>query len=147
MTTQQNSGEAPLDPALDAALDAALARALLPPELPPDFRARLGAAITREAAVEAVSPQARARLEREQLERLRELEAGYLRLRRRTLGTLIGGAFAAGAAIALALPWLHATFGARTPLVLAAAGGIVGLSIGISAWFGRFGPPQMLERF
>ena len=45
-----------------------------------------------------------------------------MRLRRRTLGTLIGGAFAAGAAVAVALPWLQSTFGPNAMLVLAAAG-------------------------
>jgi hypothetical protein len=131
------------DAAFDRALDAALARALPPPQLPADFRARLSAAIAREAAAEVPHAQQRARLEREQLARLAEFEAGYLRLRRRTLGTLIGGAFAAGAAVAVAMPWLKATFGPNALLVLAAVGAVVGIAIGVSAWVGRAGLPQM----
>ena len=131
------------DAAFDRALDAALARALPPPELPADFRARLTAAIAREAAGEVPHVQQRARLEREQLERLQEFEAGYLRLRRRTLGTLIGGAFAAGAAVTVAMPWLKSTFGPNALLVLAAVGAVVGIAIGVSAWVGRAGLPQM----
>jgi hypothetical protein len=136
-----------LDPALDTALDSALARALPPPQLPADFRARLTAAIAQEAAIEAGSPPLRALLAREERERLREFEAGYLRLRRRTLGTLIGGAFAAGTVVALALPWLRATFGSHTPLILAAAGGLIGLAIGINAWLDHSGAPRLLPRF
>jgi hypothetical protein len=39
----------------DEMLDAALARALSPPELPVDFRARLSAAIAREAELGAAA--------------------------------------------------------------------------------------------
>jgi hypothetical protein len=121
----------------ERALDAALARALAPPELPLDFRAQLTAAIARDSDREALSPQLRVRLEREQRERLLEFEAGYLRLRRRTLGTLIGGAFAAGAAVAVAMPWARATFGPNAMLVLASIGAAVGLAIGLSSWLSR----------
>lgn len=123
--------------ARERALDAALAIALGRPELPVDFRARLTAAIARESDREALSPQARVRLEREQRERLLEFEAGYLRLRRRTLGTLIGGAFAAGAAVAVAMPWARANFGPNAMLVLASIGAAVGLAIGLSSWLSR----------
>jgi hypothetical protein len=119
------------------ALDAALAHALTPPELPVDFRALLTAAIARESDREAHSPQLRARLEREQRDRLLEFEAGYLRLRRRTLGTLIGGAFAAGAAVAVAMPWAQEHFGPNAMLVLASIGTAVGLAIGLSSWLSR----------
>jgi hypothetical protein len=121
----------------DQALDAALARALLPPELPLDFRARLTAAIAREADSEALSPERRARLQREERQRLIEFEAGVVRLRRRTLGTLIGGAFAAGAAVAVAMPWARATFGPNAMLVLASIGAAVGVAIGLSSWLSR----------
>ena len=123
----------------ERALDAALARALAPPELPVDFRARLTAAIACEADREALSPQIRVRLEREQRQRLLEFEAGVVRLRRRTLGTLIGGAFAAGAAVAIAMPWARATFGPNAMLVLASIGTAVGVAIGLSAWRSRAG--------
>lgn len=121
----------------ERALDAALAIALAPPELPADFRARLSAAIARESDREALSPQMRARLEREQSERLLEFEAGFVRLRRRTLGTLIGAAFAAGAAVAIATPWARATFGSNAMLVLASIGAAVGVAIGLSSWLSR----------
>ena len=121
----------------EQALDAALAIALGPPELPADFRARLNAAIARESDREALSPQLRARLEREQRQRLLEFEAGFVRLRRRTLGTLIGGAFAAGAAVAIAMPWARATFGPNAMLVLASIGAAVGVAIGLSSWLSR----------
>jgi hypothetical protein len=119
------------------ALDAALARALPPPELPAGFHARLTAAIARESDREALSPQQRARLEREQRQRLAEFEAGFVRLRHRTLSTLIGGAFAAGAAVAIAMPWARATFGPNAMLVLASIGTAVGLAIGLYSWRSR----------
>jgi hypothetical protein len=122
---------------LEEMVDAALARALAPPELPPDFRARLTAAIAREADGEALSPERRARLQREEHQRLLEFEAGVVRLRRRTLGTLIGGAFAAGAAVAVAMPWARAHFGPNAMLVLASIGAAVGLAIALSSWLSR----------
>lgn len=131
----------------DEMLDAALARALPPPELPADFRARLSAAIARETELGAANLAARPRLEREQRQRLAELEAGYLRLRRRTLGTLIGGAFAAGAAVAVAMPWLTATFGGNAMLVLSVLGAAIGLTIGTASWIARLGVPQWLQKF
>jgi len=150
MSPQMNDGDPAVNAApaaaLDAALDSALTRVLPSPELPADFRAGVLAAIARDAQSEALNPATRARLEREQREHLREFEAGYLQLRRRTLGTLIGGAFAAGTVVALALPWLRATVGPHTPLVLASAGAAIGLAIGISTWLGRSGLPP-LQRF
>jgi hypothetical protein len=133
--------------ALDSALDRALARALPPPGLPADFRGQLSAAIAREAALEALGPGLRSRLEREQRERLAEFEAGYTRLRRRTLATLIGGAFAAGAAAAVALPWLKLMFGPNAVLALAILGTVAGLAIGASSWIARSGLPQALQKF
>ena len=75
-----------------------------------------------------------------------ELDADYLRLRRRTLGTLIGGAFAAGAAVAVAFPWLQASFGPNATYVLAGLGAVVGLGIGTASWIGRLRLPNLLER-
>jgi|ERR1700683_2521538 len=124
------------------ALDAALERALAPPALPSQFRARLQSALAREG--DANLSGARARLEREQRERLAELEAGYLRLRRRTLGNLVGGAFAAGVAVALALPWVRESFGDDAPLALSGVGTVVGLAIGIAFWARRHRPFDIL---
>jgi hypothetical protein len=122
---------------MERALDAALGRALPPPEVPADFRARLVAAISR--VDEETLADARRRLQLEEAARLAELEAGYLRLRRRTLGTLIGAAFAAGAVLTLALPWLREHLGPATPLVLSGLGGVIGVGIGLRAWLERSG--------
>lgn len=122
------------------ALDAALAAVLEPPALPAGFRTRLATALA-EADRAGDSRAARAAsLERELRERLAQLDAGYVRLRRRTLGALVGGAFAVGAVMALAMPSLEAAFGARTPLALAGAGTLVGFGL-IGAWMsiGRSG--------
>jgi hypothetical protein len=102
-----------------------------------DFRARLTAAIARESDREALSPAVRVRLQREERQHLIEFEAGVVRLRRRTLGTLIGGAFAAGAAVAVAMPWARATFGPNAMLVLASVGAAMGLAIALSSWLSR----------
>ena len=128
-------------------LNSALARALPPPELPEGFRSIVTAGIAREAALEAAGRAARPRLEREQRERLAELEAGYMRLRRRTLGTLIGGAFAAGAAVAVAMPWLKAMFGPNAMLALSVLGAVAGLAIGTASWLARLGAPSSLRKY
>jgi hypothetical protein len=132
---------------LDAALDAALARALPPPQLPAGFQLRLQAAVARLPAGEERAVN-RALAQREQRQRMAALDADYLRLRRRTLGTLIGGAFAAGAAVAVALPWLQASFGPNAIYVLAGLGALVGIGIGTASWIGRLRLrlPNLLER-
>lgn len=109
-------------------LDAALAAALEPPVLPPGFAERLAAALQAEPHPEW-GRAAREALEREHLDRLAELEAGYVRLRRRTLGTLVGAAFAAGAALTLAMPLLQRALGANLPYVLAGGGALIGLTL------------------
>ncbi len=111
------------------ALDAALTSALRPPALPPGFATRLAAALEAEERGGDWSRDAREALEREHRERLAELDAGYLRLRRRTLGTLLGVAFAAGAVLALGMPWLHRTLGDKLPYVLAGAGALIGFAL------------------
>jgi hypothetical protein len=116
---------------LDRALDAELGRALRPPQAPPQLRSRLAAAIAREADLR---PEARARIEREHRERLTELKQHYVRLRRRTLGLMVGGAFASGAAAALAMPWLTANVGSMAPLVVASAGAVIGIGIAVASW-------------
>jgi hypothetical protein len=122
---------------LEQALDAALGRVLSPPAVPPHFRTRLMAALARVS--DETLAEARRRLQLEEAARLADLEAGYLRLRRRTLGTLIGVAFAAGAALTLALPWLREHFGPATPLLLSGLGGVIGVGIGVKAWLERDG--------
>jgi hypothetical protein len=117
---------------LDRALDGVLARTFSAPRVPEQFRARLAAALVR--AADSSNPDARARLEREHRARLEELEQNYVRLRRRTLGTMIGGAFAAGAAAAVALPWVTARLGDYAPLAIASTGAAAGLALGFWSW-------------
>ena len=131
---------------LDAAVDAALARALSPPALPAGFQMRLQAALAQQASGADQRALSRAQAQREQWQQLATLDADYLRLRRRTLGTLIGGAFAAGAAVAVAFPWLEASFGPNAIFVLAALGALVGLGIGTASWIGRLRLPNLLAR-
>jgi hypothetical protein len=136
----------PRDDPRAQALDAALARVLAPPPLPPGFHARLAAAMAREPAGADSRAASRAQAQREQRQRMAELDADYLRLRRRTLGTLIGGAFAAGAAVAVAMPWLQAMFGPHAMFVLACIGALIGIGIGTASWIGRLRLPNLLER-
>ncbi len=110
---------------LDRALDEALRRALHAPDVPQTFHARLKAGMAR--AADARLSTLRERLESEQREQLRTLERTYIRVRRSSLATLIGLAFAAGAAAAIALPWLRAHLGVHTPLALAWGGVAAGL--------------------
>ena len=112
---------------LDRVLDEALGHALSAPEVPQAFRARLSAALSRTA--EADLPSLRERLERERRQQLEELEAHYVRIRRGTLGTLIGVAFAAGAAAAIAMPWLRAHLGAYTPMAITWGAVALGLAM------------------
>lgn len=113
-------------------LDAALTHAFQPPRLPDDFRTRLWAALARERQ-SAATEDVYARLQREQTAALRELEANYLRMRRRTLLSLLGLAFAAGALATVALPWLMAHWGPAALVVLPALGAIVGLALAAHA--------------
>lgn len=120
------------DDPMDRAFDSALSRALQPPATPPALRTRLRAAMA-QAAVTNV-PEVRRRLEREHREELEALTRRYVRLKRRTLSIMVGGAFAAGAAAAVALPWLTANFGPIAPGLIASVSAIASIGIGISYW-------------
>ncbi len=121
---------------LDRALDVALARVLTPPEVPVRFRGNLQAALVRASQVNI--SRARWKLEQEQRQTLVEIEQHYVRVRRRTLGAMIGGAFAAGAGAAVALPWLTAVLGPTAPLVIASTGAAVGIGIGLWSWLASY---------
>ena len=131
------------DAALERALDRALARCLAPPELPPDFRRQLRAAVARSASTDQV--RLRAALELEHAQQLAELQSGYVRLRQRTLGGLIGGAFAAGLLITLALPWITAHFGPNAVFALPAIGAAVGLAMSLRTWWQRSSMARLLS--
>jgi hypothetical protein len=121
----------------DAQLDRALRQALITPELPANFRQRLGAAIARTAPDEVA--RLRQKLERERLEQLVELRGDSTRLKLKTLGALIGGAFSAGVGTTLAWPWISATFAPHGDFALLAISVGVGLAIALSSWLQRAG--------
>ena len=118
---------------MHASLDQALARTLVPPTLPGGFRRRLEAAIARSAAADHAA--LRRQLEREYSEGMAELDSGYVRLSRRTLGTMVGGAFAAGVVVMLSLPWLNEHYGPNALWALPVAGAFVGIAISIPSWW------------
>jgi hypothetical protein len=120
------------DGKLERALDRALGRTCQPPQVPKDFRRRFAAALARAAEPDLAA--LRSRLESEQQAQLTRLASRYVRLTHRTLGTLIGAAFATGAAATLALPWMERHLGADGPRVLTAVGGAVGLAIAFLSW-------------
>jgi hypothetical protein len=132
----------PPDGPLEQALDRALARCLVPPALPLDFRQQLRAAIARSPRTDHA--RLRAALEREHAQQLAELETGYVRLRQRTLGGLIGGAFAAGLLITFALPWVTAHFGKDAVFALPAIGAALGLALSARSWWQRSGLARLL---
>jgi hypothetical protein len=117
---------------LARALDAALSRTLRSPRPPLHLTLRVRAAIAQ--AKDSPLADVRLRFEREQRQKLAELKEQYVWMRRRTLGVMVGGAFAAGAVAALAMPWLTASLGPAAPALVASAGAAVGLWIGVSSW-------------
>jgi len=140
MTTPSEPPQA--DGPLDEALDAALARILIPPRLPSAFRQQLHAAIARSPSVDHA--RIRAALEHEHAQQLAEMQSGYVRLRQRTLGGLIGGAFAAGLLLMLALPWITAHFGPNAVFALPAIGAAVGLALSLRSWWQRSALARLL---
>ncbi len=112
----------------ERALDEALGRALHPPRVPHDFPAHLSAARYRADAPDLT--ELRTRFEQERREQLQTLKTDYVRVRRSTLGTLLGIAFATGAAAVMAMPWLRVHLGPYTPMAIARGGTELGLGIG-----------------
>jgi glycosyltransferase A (GT-A) superfamily protein (DUF2064 family) len=134
--------ELPSDGPFERALDRALARCLVAPALPGDFRQQLRAAIARSPSIDHA--RLRAALEQEHAQQLAELQKGYVRLRQRTLGGLIGGAFAAGLLITFALPWITAHFGKDAVFALPAIGAVLGLALSAGSWWRRSGLARLL---
>lgn len=116
-------------------LDAALSEALRPPALPPGFRSRLTAEMARSREPAGLRTVV-ARLEREHRECLAQLDARYLRMRRRTWAAMVGMVSAAAAGTFALLPILTELFGPAGPLVLTALGGLVGFSTSTKIWGG-----------
>ena len=130
------------DDRVGRALDAALARSLAAPALPVGFRRRLRAALAREAAPDLAAQ--RAALEREGAAQLEALRSGYVRMKQRTLGTLIGAAFAVGLLINWALPWIAEHYGRNGVFALPALGVAAGLGLSLRAWWQRSGLERLL---
>ena len=138
-----NTPNDPSDEAgLERALDRALAKGLAPPALPAGFRPQLLATIARGARVDHA--QLRAAIEREHAEQLAELRDGYVSLRQRTLGTLIGGAFAVGLLLNFALPWITANFGQKGVVALPVIGVAIGLGLSLRSWWPRSSLSRLL---
>jgi hypothetical protein len=138
MNTPTPFGTNPSDS--DAALDRALATALPAPALPAGFDARLHTAFAAEAAGDRA--RLRRRLEEEHARELAALRSGYVRLRRDTLATVLGVAFAAGAAAAWAVPWLREQRGLDLSTLLPLAAVAIGMAVGAGVWVDRFGWPR-----
>jgi hypothetical protein len=128
---------------LERALDRALQRHLVAPALPAGFRQQLQAAMIRSAGQNQASLSAA--LEREHEARLAQLQSDYVRLRQRTLGTLIGAAFAAGLLINFALPWITAHFGQDGLFALPAIGVLAGLALSARVWWRRSSLARLLS--
>ena len=119
----------------DVQLDRALRRIIIAPDLPAGFRQRLTAAIARSAPEDVAG--LRQRLERERLEQLMELHEDSMRLKLKTLGALIGGAFTAGVGLTLAWPWISATFAPHGDIALLTICVGIGLVIAVTSWLQR----------
>jgi hypothetical protein len=120
-----------------AQLDRALRKAIEVRDLPAGFRQRLFAAIARSPSQDAALR--REHLERERLDQLAELQRDSVRLRMKTLGSLIGGAFAAGVGTTLAWPWISETFAPHGAIALLVISAGIGLAIGLQSWLQRAG--------
>jgi len=115
--------------ALEAALDRALRRSFKAPGLPPGFREQLRAAIVRSGEVDHAA--LRHQLEREEREALREMRAGYVRVRRQAMFTMLLAAFVGGAAATWALPLLAQVIGPRPAALMAALGAVAGIVVAV----------------
>jgi hypothetical protein len=120
-----------------ARLDRALRQAIVVPDLPAGFRQRLRAAIASNPLQDTALR--RELLERERLEQLAELRRDSVRLRLKTLGSLIGGAFTAGVGTTLAWPWISTTFAPHGGIALLVISAALGLAIGVPSWLQRTG--------
>ena len=65
------------------------------------------------------------------------MKSGYIRVQRRTLGMLIGAAFATGVIVTLAMPWIRANYGENAVFAVPLIGAVVGVAIGAFSWLQR----------
>ncbi len=113
-------------------LDSALRQALSPPPLPTQFRARLLTRLANEPMSAEAYDAMRATLEQEWRRAQRALQAESVQLRWQTLLWLIGGAFAAGAVTAAAMPWVAQHYGTQWSHWVPV--GVAALGLGASGW-------------
>jgi len=128
---------------MERALDQALTRSLVPPAVPGHFRARLLTAIGRASRVDI--EQSRAALAAEHDAQLAALKTGYIRVQKRTLGTLIGAAFATGVVVTLAMPWIRANYGDNAVFAVPLVGAAIGVAIGSLSWLQRTAVARLLQ--
>jgi len=114
-------------------LDQRLGDLLAPPPLPANFRQDLWRAIAAASAQELA--QRRHALELERARQLRRLQTDYVRMRRDTLAMVLAAAVTAGAALAVALPWLAAQL--NTSVALLTPWALLTLALAAAAWIWR----------
>lgn len=119
------------------ALDRSLQAGLRPPVLPPGFRAALRRAIELEAEHDLLARRRAA--EADHAQRLAELRAGYISVRRNTLAIVLAVAFTAGAGATVALPLLALAIGTDVATLAPLLAVTIGLGIGVPVLLERFG--------
>jgi hypothetical protein len=84
----------------------------------------------------------RGALEADHLQRLEELRAGYIRVRRKTLAIRLAVAFTAGGGPIVVLPWLPAAISTDVSTLALWFATLIGLGIGTIVPLQRFGLPR-----
>lgn len=130
----------PTPPGIEQALDRALQRALPAPALPEGFRAKLMAALQRQAPADIA--ERRAALEAEHLRLQQQMQRGYVRVRRDTLAVGVAVAFASGALAATALPWLQAHTGLDAATLMPTLALAMGAATTLGVWWLKLREPD-----
>ncbi|MBI3525442.1 MAG: hypothetical protein HY066_13145 [Betaproteobacteria bacterium] len=118
-------------------LDRALSASLRAPALPTGFHEALRTAIEREIGQGILVR--RSALESDHLQRLAELRAGYVRVRRHMLALALAVAFTVGASATVAIPWLATAIGSDVATLAMWFATAIGIGIGAIASFQKFG--------
>ena len=111
------------------ALDGALSTILQPPALPADFHVALRRAIELETERDTLAR--RRAMEADHAQRLAELRAGYVRVRRDALAIALAISFTLGAGISVALPWLVSAIGNDIPALAPVLAALVGIGAAV----------------